>query len=148
MSYDGSTINAESVCGKRRRIDVYRPRSTCKAAQSNVHVSSAYACLNVVALFLTNITLLRLPPYAPELNPMENAWAYLHGNMLSMHVWDTYEEERRELLQRLEQPHGRRQTHRIHNDPHLGTGQDLRQLASGSPVLSRCALVCGACLCT
>ena len=23
-----------------------------------------------------NLTLLRLPPYAPELNPMENVWAY------------------------------------------------------------------------
>ena len=24
-----------------------------------------------------NITLLKLPPYAPELNPMENVWQYL-----------------------------------------------------------------------
>ncbi len=74
------------------------------------------------------ITLLRLPPYAPKLNPIENVWAYLRGNMLSMHVRDTHEEKHRGLLQRLQQPHGRRQTHRIHNDPHLGTGQDLRQL--------------------
>ena len=27
-----------------------------------------------------NITLLRLPPYSPELNPMENIWDYLRGN--------------------------------------------------------------------
>jgi hypothetical protein len=27
-----------------------------------------------------NITLLPLPPYAPELNPMENVWDYLRGN--------------------------------------------------------------------
>lgn len=26
---------------------------------------------------LDNITLLPLPPYAPELNPIENVWAYL-----------------------------------------------------------------------
>ncbi len=39
-----------------------------------------------------NITLLRLPPYSPELNPMENIWDYLRGNKLSRRVWDTYEE--------------------------------------------------------
>ena len=38
-----------------------------------------------------NITLLKLPPYAPELNPMENIWAYLRGNKLCNLVWDTYE---------------------------------------------------------
>ena len=37
-----------------------------------------------------NITLLHLPPYAPELNPMENVWAYLRGNALSMTVWESY----------------------------------------------------------
>jgi hypothetical protein len=30
-----------------------------------------------------NITLLRLPAYSPELNPMENIWDYLRGNKLS-----------------------------------------------------------------
>jgi transposase len=29
-----------------------------------------------------NITLVRLPPYAPELNPIENVWEYLRGNKL------------------------------------------------------------------
>jgi transposase len=38
-----------------------------------------------------NITLLRLPPYAPELNPMENVWAYLRANKLCNLVWDTYQ---------------------------------------------------------
>lgn len=37
-----------------------------------------------------NVTLLRLPPYAPELNPMENVWEYLRGNQLSMTIWRTY----------------------------------------------------------
>ena len=31
-----------------------------------------------------NITLLKLPPYSPELNPMENVWAYLRANKLAM----------------------------------------------------------------
>ena len=38
-----------------------------------------------------NITLLNLPPYSPELNPMENVWAYLRANKLCNLVWDTYD---------------------------------------------------------
>ena len=38
-----------------------------------------------------NITLLPLPPYSPELNPMENVWDYLRGNKLSHRVWATYD---------------------------------------------------------
>ncbi len=39
-----------------------------------------------------NIVLLKLPPYAPELNPVENVWEYLRGNALSHQVWETYED--------------------------------------------------------
>ena len=39
-----------------------------------------------------NITLLKLPPYAPELNPMENVWAYLRSNKLTISVFDSYNE--------------------------------------------------------
>ena len=38
-----------------------------------------------------NITLISLPPYSPELNPMENVWYYLRANKLSLLVWDSYE---------------------------------------------------------
>ena len=38
-----------------------------------------------------NLTLLPLPPYAPELNAMENVWEYLRGNRLSHKVWDAYD---------------------------------------------------------
>ncbi len=36
-----------------------------------------------------NIVLVPLPPYAPELNSMENVWEYLRGNKLSFGLWDT-----------------------------------------------------------
>ena len=39
-----------------------------------------------------NITLLTLPPYTPELNPMENVWDYLRQNKLCATVWDTYDD--------------------------------------------------------
>jgi hypothetical protein len=38
-----------------------------------------------------NITLLHLPPYSPELNPMENVWDYLRSNKLSSLVWNSYD---------------------------------------------------------
>ena len=38
-----------------------------------------------------NIVLLPLPPYAPELNPMENVWEFMRGNFLSHCVWDGYD---------------------------------------------------------
>ena len=38
-----------------------------------------------------NITLLPLPPYAPELNPVENVQAYLCANRLAISVFETYE---------------------------------------------------------
>ena len=37
-----------------------------------------------------NISLLSLPPYAPELNPVEQVWAYLRANFLSHRVWNSY----------------------------------------------------------
>jgi transposase len=39
-----------------------------------------------------NIRLLSLPPYSPELNPMENVWDYLRQNKLCATVWDTYDD--------------------------------------------------------
>lgn len=37
-----------------------------------------------------NITLLHMPPYSPELNPVENIWQYLRQNSLSNRVFDGY----------------------------------------------------------
>lgn len=39
-----------------------------------------------------NITIVTLPPYAPELNPVENIWAYLRANCLAISVFDTYDD--------------------------------------------------------
>ena len=39
-----------------------------------------------------NIVLLPLPPYAPELNAMENVWEYLRANKLAAGVWNTYDD--------------------------------------------------------
>lgn len=38
-----------------------------------------------------NLTLLAPPPYAPELNPVENVWQYLRQNQLSNRVFDSYD---------------------------------------------------------
>lgn len=39
-----------------------------------------------------NISLLHLPPYSPELNPVENIWQFLRQNFLSNRVFDNYME--------------------------------------------------------
>ncbi|SFK95537.1 transposase, partial [Falsiroseomonas stagni] len=38
-----------------------------------------------------NISLLPLPPYSPELNPVENVWQFLRQNQLSNRVYETYD---------------------------------------------------------
>jgi hypothetical protein len=37
-----------------------------------------------------NIYLLHLPPYSPELNPVENVWAYLRDNKLAITIFEDY----------------------------------------------------------
>jgi DDE superfamily endonuclease len=74
----------------------------------NEHLAEISRCVSVGAIALLvldgagwhssprlkvpdNVALLPLPPYAPELNPMENVWEFLRANFLSHRVWDTYE---------------------------------------------------------
>ena len=38
-----------------------------------------------------NLSLLPLPSYSPELNPVENVWQYPRQNQLSLRVWPGYE---------------------------------------------------------
>ena len=39
-----------------------------------------------------NSVLLQLPPYAPELNPVENVWEFMRANFLSHRFWETYDD--------------------------------------------------------
>jgi transposase len=38
----------------------------------------------------SNVTLVTLPPYSPELNPMENVWEFLRDNRFGAQVWKSY----------------------------------------------------------
>ncbi len=38
-----------------------------------------------------NVSLLPLPPYSPELNPVETVWQFLRQNQLSNRVFDSYD---------------------------------------------------------
>ena len=38
-----------------------------------------------------NVTLVRLPPYSPQLNPMERVWLYLRERFLSLRVFEGYD---------------------------------------------------------
>ena len=39
-----------------------------------------------------NLSLLTLPPDSPELNPVENVWAYLRANKLAISVLKSYDD--------------------------------------------------------
>jgi transposase len=39
-----------------------------------------------------NITLLHLPPYSPELNPVERLWAYLKSHYLNNRAYEHYDD--------------------------------------------------------
>lgn len=39
-----------------------------------------------------NVSLLKLPPYSPELNPTENIWQFLRQNKLSNRVFNSYDD--------------------------------------------------------
>ena len=68
-----------------------------------------------------NISLLSLPPYAPELNPVENIWQFLRGNFLS-HQPSSLEQLRRNscrLPKRLEQVHADARTNRFNHPTRL-----------------------------
>jgi len=38
-----------------------------------------------------NLSFLILPPYSPELNPIENVWQYLRQNKLAITVFEDYQ---------------------------------------------------------
>ena len=38
-----------------------------------------------------NVTLVPLPPYSPDLNPVERVWLYLRERFLSHRLWADYE---------------------------------------------------------
>lgn len=75
----------------------------------NEHLAEISRCVSVGAIALLvldgagwhssprldipdNIVLLPLPPYAPELNPVENIWAFIRSNFLSHRVFENYQE--------------------------------------------------------
>jgi len=39
----------------------------------------------------TNITIIPLPPYSPELNPIENLWHYLRSHYWSNRTYEDYD---------------------------------------------------------
>ncbi len=75
-----------------------------------------------------NITLVKLPPYSPELNPMENVWAYLRSNKLAISVFDTYEEILKKMCPSVELLRQRSRTNNFNHQKRLDKGQLLGRL--------------------
>ena len=67
-----------------------------------------------------NITLLILPPYAPELNPVENIWQYLRQNKLGNPPLPNPQGHRRGLLRGLARFHRRTRQNSLHHKAPMG----------------------------
>ena len=65
-------------------------RAVAKRAHAVVLLDRAGWHTTGELLVAKNMTLIFLPPRAPELNPVENIWQYLRANWLSNRVFDTY----------------------------------------------------------
>lgn len=47
---------------------------------------------NKLKALFTNLSIVHLPPYSPELNPIEQVWAWLRSNDLSNRVFKDYDD--------------------------------------------------------
>ncbi len=83
------------------------PHADSEAMSLHLSVISAAIASNAHAVVVTdgagyhhkaaitipdNITLITLPPYSPELNPIENVWQYLRQNFLAHRIFDDYDQ--------------------------------------------------------
>jgi transposase len=75
-----------------------------------------------------NITLVRLPPYAPELNPIENVWEYLRGNKLAITVFESYDDIVDKSCAAWRFFADEPRTRRLNHIQNLGDGHSLRPL--------------------
>ena len=72
-----------------------------------------------------NISLLQLPPRAPELNGQENIWQFMRQNWLSNRIFKSLRRRRRSLLLRLEHAHRSAVENHVHRPPRLGSRRSL-----------------------
>jgi transposase len=75
-----------------------------------------------------NLSLLKLPPYSPELNPTENIWQFLRQNQLSNRVFNSYDDIVDALLQGLERSHRNPRSNTINRNSTVGISQCLMPL--------------------
>jgi hypothetical protein len=76
-----------------------------------------------------NLTLLPLPSYSPELNPVENVWQYLRQNPAQLARLARLPSHPRDLLPGLERSHGHAGEARLHHPARVGeSGRKLGPL--------------------
>lgn len=81
-------VNKEAMTEHMRLIS----QATPKGRHAVVIIDGAgWHTMDTVSPF-PNVSLLKLPPYSPELNPMEQVWQWLRQRCLSNRVFNGYEE--------------------------------------------------------
>jgi len=97
-----------AICPERQTgAAIIMPQVNVEAMNEHLMEISRCVCAGAIAVLVLdgagwhtsprlrvpdNIVLLPLPPYAPELNPVENVWQFIRANFLSHRVWETYDD--------------------------------------------------------
>jgi DDE superfamily endonuclease len=97
-----------AICPQRQTgAAIIMPQVNVEAMNEHLMEISQCVCAGAIAVLVLdgagwhtsprlhvpdNIVLLPLPPYAPELNPVENVWEFIRANFLSHRVWETYDD--------------------------------------------------------
>ena len=72
----------------------------------------------------SNVSLIQLPPYSPELNPVENLWHYLHAHHWSNRRYRDYDELQGEAVRSLCAVREDTETIKtVCNPPHISRGK-------------------------
>ncbi len=85
-----------------------------------------------------NISLLHLPAYSPELNPVENIWQFLRQNHLSNRVFENYDEILDACCAAWNALTAEVKAHRLNRHTSLGVGCCLMPLVLDERIRSMC----------
>ena len=81
-------VNKEAMTQHMRQIS----QATPVGRHAVVIIDGAGWHTDDTAAELSNLTLIKLPPYSPELNPIEQVWSWIRQHCLSNRVFSGYDD--------------------------------------------------------
>lgn len=93
-----NTGEAEAIVSPLSNMDVMREHlnlisdATPMGKHSVIIMDQASWHQSYLGKEYSNVTILHIPPYSPELNPIEQVWSWLRQNELANRCFDSYED--------------------------------------------------------